>query len=108
MGHLLRWQAHTARADQAGIRRLEAPEGPADRALEIDVLIVGAAEGEVGGRSVVVRYRHKAQNYAARVDFQHPAERGRRHPQITLDVVMDAIGSSVSGHKGPGLHTRER
>jgi len=36
----LRWQARAARADQARIGRLEAPEGPADRAFEVNVLIV--------------------------------------------------------------------
>jgi len=38
--HLLRRQAHTARADQAGIRRLKEPEGPAVRRHHKDVAVV--------------------------------------------------------------------
>src|SRR4051794_3449496 len=41
-------QARAAGTDQAGVGRLEAVDPPADRALEVDVLVVGAAEGEVG------------------------------------------------------------
>src|SRR6516165_5285672 len=55
----LRLQAHAARTDQARIGRLEAPEGPADRAFEVNVLIVGAAEGKVSRQHVAVRNRYK-------------------------------------------------
>jgi hypothetical protein len=44
----LRREAHTARPDQAGIGRLEAPESPAARTLQVDVLVVWAPEREVG------------------------------------------------------------
>src|ERR1700726_4999500 len=55
---LLRRQTNAARPDQAGIGRLEAPEGSACRPLQVDILIVGAAEREIGCCGVVVRYRH--------------------------------------------------
>src|SRR4051794_20101627 len=42
----LHGQARAAGTDQAGVGRLEAVDPPADRALEVDVLVVGAAEGE--------------------------------------------------------------
>src|SRR5262249_20958777 len=69
----LRWQAHAARTDQARIGRLEAPEGPADRAFEVNVLIVGAAERKVSRQHVAVRNRHKTDDDAARVDFDDAA-----------------------------------
>jgi len=47
---LLRRQAHAARTDQAGIGRLEAPERPARCTLEVNVLVVGAAEREISRR----------------------------------------------------------
>ena len=57
----LRRQAHAPRTDQPGIGGLEAPEGPGARAHHIDVLIVGAAEGEIGGGRVIVGYRYKTE-----------------------------------------------
>src|SRR5215510_3301633 len=76
----LRRQAHTPRTDQPGRGDLEAPEGPGARAYHIDVLIIGAAEGEIGGGRVIVGYRYKAENEAARVDLDHAAETGYGHP----------------------------
>src|SRR5271156_1671070 len=76
----LRRQANAARPDQPGIGRLEAPEGPADCPLEVDVLIVGAAEGEVGGCEIAIGYRYETQDYAARVDFDDAAEPARSRP----------------------------
>src|SRR5215471_10678204 len=72
----LRWQAHTPRADQPGIGGLEAPERPADSAHQIDVLIIGAAEGEIRCCRVIVWYRHKPEDDAARVDLNDAAETG--------------------------------
>jgi hypothetical protein len=45
---LVCWQADTARANQAGIGRLEAPECSARCSLEVDLLIVGPTKSEVG------------------------------------------------------------
>src|SRR5262249_13462054 len=84
----LRRQADAARADQARIGRLEAPEGPADGAFEVNVPIVGAAEGKVGRQHVAVRNRHKTDDDTARVDLDDAAEPGHLRPQIALDVVM--------------------
>lgn len=47
-GSLLRREPCPARADQAGIGGREAPEGAAVGAHEIDRLVVGATEREVG------------------------------------------------------------
>src|SRR6516162_118133 len=91
----LRWQAHAARTDQARMRRLEAPEGPTDRAFEVNVLIVGAAEGKVSRQQVAVRNRHKADDDAARIDLDDAAEPGHLRPQIALDVVMDPVRASI-------------
>src|SRR5215813_10878678 len=76
----LRRQAHAPRTDQPGRGGLEAPEGPGGRAHQIDVLIVGAAEGEIGGGRVLVGDRHKTENEAARVDLDHAAKTGYGHP----------------------------
>src|SRR5215510_16110981 len=76
----LRRQAHSPWPDQPGIGGLEAPEGPGARAHQIDVLIVGAAEGEIGGGRVIVGYRHKPENEATRVDLDNTAEPGYGHP----------------------------
>src|ERR1700731_4392980 len=78
---LLGREAHAARTDQAGVRRLEFPERAADRPLEVNVLVVGPAKGEVGRCQVAVWDWHKAENDAARVDLQHPAEPSRCGPQ---------------------------
>src|SRR5438270_4313947 len=94
---LLGREAHAARTDQAGIRRLEFPERAADRPLEVNVLVVGPAKGEVGRCQVAVWDWHKAENDAARVDLQHPAEPSRCGPQIPLHVAMDAVGAAVTG-----------
>src|SRR6516162_5199381 len=103
----LRWQAHAARTDQARIGRLEAPEGPADRAFEVNVLIVGAAEGKVSRQHVAVRNRYKTDDDAARVDFDDAAEPGHLGPQITLDVVMDPIRAPIARAIGAGFDTLE-
>src|SRR5919199_2499565 len=76
----LRRQAHSPRTDQPGRGGLEAPESPGARAHHIDVLIVGAAEGEIGGGRVIVGDRHKTENEAARIDLDHTAETGYCHP----------------------------
>src|SRR5437867_13427173 len=73
----LRRQAHTPRSDQPGIGGLEAPEGPADSAHQIDVLIIGAAEGEISCCRVIIWYRHETDNDAARVDSNNAAETGK-------------------------------
>src|SRR5262245_29689792 len=70
----LRRQAHTPRSDQPRIGGLEAPEGPADSTHQIDVLIIGTAEGEIGCCRIVVWYRHKTDNNAARVDLNDATE----------------------------------
>src|SRR6266851_9827874 len=54
-GSRLRRQAHASRADQAGIGRLETPEGAADGPLQKDIPVVRAAERKVGRRQVAVR-----------------------------------------------------
>jgi len=54
-GLRLRRQAHASRADQAGIGRLETPEGAADGPLQKDIPVVRAAERKVGRRQVAVR-----------------------------------------------------
>src|SRR5262249_62005456 len=88
-------RAYAARADQARIGRLEAPEGPADRAFEVDVPIVGAAEGKVGRQYIAVRNRHKTDDDAARVDLDDAAEPGHLGPQIAFDVVMDSVRTPI-------------
>jgi len=93
-------EADPAGSDQSGIWCLEAPERAGDRPLEIDVLVVRAAERKVGRRHVAVRDRHEADNDAARIDFDDAAEPGHLCPQIALYVVMDAIGAAVSGTIG--------
>ena len=57
---LLGREAHAARTDQAGVRRLEFPERAADRPLEVNVLVVGPAKGEVGRCQVAVWDWHKS------------------------------------------------
>src|SRR4051812_15697202 len=76
----LRRQAHTPGTDQPGKGSLEAPEGPAVRPHQINVLIVGTAKSEVGGCGVIVRYRHKTENDPARVDLDDAAEAGQCGP----------------------------
>src|SRR5207237_9053140 len=63
-----------AGADQAGIWRLEAPEGAAGRAFEKDVAVVRTAEGEIRCCYLAVRDRHKAEDDAARVNLEDAAE----------------------------------
>src|SRR3984893_4814221 len=104
---LLGRETHAARTDQAGVRRLEFPERATDRPLEVNVLVVGPAKGEVGRCQVAVWDWHKAENDAARVDLQHTAEPSRCGPQIPLHVVMDAVGAAVTGKVGPGLDAGE-
>src|SRR6266849_4454121 len=70
----LRRKAHSPRTDQPGIGGLETPESPADCPHQVDVLIVGAAEGEVGCCGVIVRYRNKTENDSTRVDLNNAAE----------------------------------
>ena len=55
-------QANTIRTDQARIGRLEAPEGHANGALEVNVLIIGAAEREVCRCGVTIRDRREAED----------------------------------------------
>src|ERR1700674_2149537 len=100
-------QAHTSRADQARIGRLETPEGPAGCPLEVYVLIVGAAESEVGRCVIAIWNRHETKNDAARIDFGYAADAEQLRPQIAADVVMDAIGSTVAGDIGACLHACE-
>src|SRR5690348_11750528 len=103
----LRRQARSPRTNQPGIGSLEAPEGPADCPHQIDVLIVGAAKSEIGGCGVVVRYRHKTENDAARADLDNAAETGQRRPQIATHVVMHAVRPAIPGYKGSSLHRTE-
>src|SRR6516162_7643366 len=103
----LRLQAHAARTDQARIGRLEAPEGPADRAFEVNVLIIGAAEGKVSRQHVAVRNRYKTDDDAARVDFDDAAEPGHLGPQIALDVVMDPVRAPIPRAIGACFDTLE-
>ena len=74
---------------------------------KIDVLVVRAAEREIGRQDIAVRYRHETHNYAARIDLDNAAEPGHLCPQIALDVVMDAVGAAVSGTIGARLDARE-
>src|SRR5580704_15623065 len=104
---LLRRQANAARPDQPGIGRLEPPEGPADCPLQIDGLIVRAAERKVGCCSVAVRYRHKTENDAARVDLDDTAKTGQCGPEIAAHVVMHAVRTAIPGHEGSGLYRTE-
>src|SRR5262245_57794239 len=76
----LRREAHAPRTDQPGRGGLEAPEGPGGSAHQIDVLIIGATEGEIGGCRVIVGDRHKPENEAARVDLDNAAETSYCHP----------------------------
>src|ERR1700736_4404492 len=78
----LRRQANAARPDQPGVGRLEAPEGPAGCPLQVDGLMVGAAERKVGCCGVIVRYRHKTENDAARVDLDNAAKTSQCGPEI--------------------------
>src|SRR5215212_3713393 len=87
-------EPHAAGADQPGKGRLEAPERAARRAHEIDELVVGAAEREVGGREIAVRDRHETDNETAWIDLEDAAEPGGGHPQIAFDVVMKAVGAA--------------
>src|SRR5689334_19171891 len=107
MPSLLRWQANAARPNQAGIGRLKAPKGPAGCPLQIDGLIVGAAEREVGCCSVGVRYRHKTENDAARIDLDNAAKTGQCGPEIAAHVVMHAVRAAIPGYEGSGLHRAE-
>src|SRR5262249_57098128 len=100
----LRRQTNAARPDQAGIRRLEAPEGSADCTLQVNGLIVRAAEREVGCCGVIVRYRHKTEDDSARVDLDDAAATGQCCPQVAARVVMHAVRPAITGHKGPGPH----
>src|SRR5262249_26280650 len=104
----LRREAHAARPDQAGIGRLEAPEGPADRPLQVDVLVIRAPEREIGRQQIAVRHRHETENEATRIDLDDPAQPGQGGPQIALDVVMDAVGAAVAGDIGTGLDALKR
>src|SRR6266436_9294074 len=106
-GSLLRRQANAAGADQAGIGRLEPPEGAARRSLQIDVLVVGAAEGEVGGCRVAVRDRNETENDAAPIALDDTAKPGHCCPQIAAHVVVHAVRAAIAGEKGPGLHGTE-
>src|SRR5947207_7630945 len=85
-----------AGADQAGIWRLEAPEGAAGRAFEKDVAVVRTAEGEIRCCYLAVRDRHKAEDDAARVNLEDAAEPEGRSPQVTLNVIMDAVGAAAT------------
>src|SRR5580704_7278832 len=93
----LRWQPNAARPDQPGIGCLEPPEGPAGRALQVDGLIVGAAERKVGCCGVVVRYRHKTENDATEVDLDNAAKTSQCGPEIALHVVMHAVRPAIPG-----------
>jgi hypothetical protein len=99
------------RSDQPGIGGLEAPEGPADRAHQIDVLIIGAAEGEIGCCRVIVWYRHKTENDAARVDLIgcHPA--CQRLVTVSMDPgrvtgAAAGAGQAEAGDPQPGRAER--
>src|SRR5262245_4253892 len=104
----LRGQAHATRAEQPGIRRLEPPESPADRSHKINVLVVGTAERKVGLGEVAGWDRHEAYDEATRIDLDNTAEPGRRDPQVSFDVVVDAVGAAVTGHIGTCLDSLER
>src|SRR5438093_47750 len=99
-GSLLRRQPHAPRADQAGIGRLETPEGPARCSLEVNVLVVGAAKSEVGGCGVAIRNRDETEDDAARIDFDNAAKTKHLSPQIALHVIMDAVGGAAPWHIG--------
>jgi hypothetical protein len=101
-------QANTTRTDQARIGRLKAPEGPANCALEVNVLIIGAAEREVCRCGVAIRDRHEADDETRWIDLHNAAETRRLRPQIAVDVVMDAIRSGISRQIGAALHRTER
>src|SRR5262249_53598117 len=107
-GLWLRRQAHPTWADQAGIRRLEPPESSADRSLKIDVLVVGAAERKIGRGEVAVRDRYEANDEATRVDLDNAAEPAGRDPQVSFDIVVDAVGTAVTGHIGTCLDSLKR
>src|SRR5215510_1748341 len=104
----LRREAHAARPDQAGIGRLEAPEGPADRPLQVDVLVVRTTESEVGRHQIAIRHRHETENNAARIDLDDTTKPGHCCPKIALDVVMDAVGAAVAGDIGASLDALKR
>src|SRR6516162_1031927 len=104
----LRWQTNAARPDQAGVRRFEAPERPAGRTLQIDILIVGSAKCEVGGCGVIVRYRDKSEDDSARVDLDNAAKTGQCGPEVAPHVVMHAVRPAISGYEGSCLHRAER
>src|ERR1700719_1001185 len=104
---LLRRQTNAARPDQAGIGRLEAPEGSACRPLQVDILIVGAAEREIGCCGVVVRYRHKTENDSARIDLDNAPKTSQCCPEVAAHVVMHAVGTAIPRHEGSGLYRTE-
>jgi len=106
-GSRLRWEARTAWPDQAGIGCLEAPEGPADRALQVDVLVVRAPEREIGRHQIAIRHRHETENEAARIDLDDAAQPGYSGPQIALDVVMDPVRAPIPRAIGARFDTLE-
>ena len=96
----LRRQSHTAWADQTRIGRLKAPERAAGCPLEVDVLVIRTAERKVGRCRIPIRDRHETQDHTARVDFENTAEARAPDPQISMDVIMNAIGPGVAGQIG--------
>src|SRR5262249_22388270 len=75
---------------------------------KIDVLVVGAAECKIGRGEVAVRDWHKAYDEATRIDLDNTAEPGSRDPQVSFDIVVDAVGATVTGHIGTCLYSLER
>src|SRR5271156_101197 len=99
----LRRQANAARPDQSGVGRLEPPESSTDCPLQINKLIVGAAEREIRCCGVIVGYRHITENDSARIDLDNAAKPGQCGPEITLHVVMHAVRPAIPGYEGSGL-----
>ena len=77
-------ETHAAGTDQSRKRRLEAPEGAAVGSHHINVPVVLTAKREVGGRQIATRgrYRDKADDDTARVDFEDAAKPAGGNPQI--------------------------
>ena len=80
-------ETHAAGTDQSRKRRLEAPEGAAVGSHHINVPVVLTAKREVGGRQIAARgrYRDKADDDTARVDFEDAAKPAGGNPQIALE-----------------------